>query len=209
MYRVPAPLLNCEPDVEYAVSTLSYDKLTSALFTVFNTGTAYQLAVIKPDCTNAEPSSSDKPLDLTQFPAVTEYPYFNCKTLWVAASLGGGNVTAAFVSMLRKWMVALGVETGELTDTHIYDRLIELALSKPESSLEVNPMLWGERHAPNERGTIKNITEDNFTLADVSSAMFAGIVRILRQMMPDSVLRHCKVSSCQKMLNMYNSNNCT
>ncbi len=112
----------------------------------------------------------------------------------MAAALGGGNVVAAFVTMLREWMAALGLGAEETNEAEIYDKLITLAEEKPESSLEVDPVLWGERHAPEVRGTVSNIRADNLSLADVSSAMFSGIAKNLRRMMPAVVFQQCNVS---------------
>ncbi len=131
-----------------------------------------------------------------------EVPYFNGNDIVVAASQAGGNVAASFVAMLRKWMAALGVESDCLEDAAIYDRLIKLAEQrlaeqKPETELpelEIDPVLWGERHAPEVRGKVSNIRPDNISLGDVSSALFGGIVRNLRRMMPSEVFRQCNVS---------------
>ena len=120
-------------------------------------------------------------------------PYFYESNILVAAALGGGNVIATFVAMLRGWLQALGVEAEKFQESEIYKKLISSAEEKLDTSLEIDPILWGERHTPHARGCVSNVGTDNLALGDVSSAMFSGIVNNLRRMMPVEIFQEHKV----------------
>ena len=166
--------------------------MTLILLIVLNIGSASQLAVIKPIRVQT-PGNRDKAPSNQMLlpPSVMEVPYFNSNHLIVAAALAGGNVIASFVTMLYGWLADLGVECQE---SDIYTRLISCAKGKFDTSLQVAPTLWGERHMPQARGSVSNIGPDNLTLGDASSAMCRGIVENLRQMMPPETFEEHQVN---------------
>lgn len=152
-------------------------------------GTASQLAVVKPRGAAATAISLPE--------SVQEVPYFSGDHLLVAASLNGGNVMATFVDVLQGWMKDLGVNLGErgVKKSDIYDKLLQAALDKLDTSLEVDPKLRGERHAPGELGSVKGIQlqPSNLSLGDVGSAMVKGLVENLRKMMPQDIFDRYQV----------------
>lgn len=151
---------------------------------MLNIGSASQLAVIKAATKLATPLQS-----------VMEVPYFSGDNILVAAALGGGKVIATFVSMLKEWLESLGVQRG---DSELYKTLMTAAKGKMDTTLQVVPTLWGERHRPDMRGSVHNIGTDNLTLGDVSSAMFRGIVENLRRMMPREIFQEHQVRCIDK-----------
>ena len=151
---------------------------------MLNIGSASQLAVIKPATKLVTPLQS-----------VMEVPYFSGDNILVAAALGGGKVIATFVSMLKEWLESLGVQRG---DSELYKTLMTAAKGKMDTTLQVVPTLWGERHRPDMRGSVHNIGTDNLTLGDVSSAMFRGIVENLRRMMPREIFQEYQVRCIDK-----------
>ena len=146
---------------------------------MLNIGSASQLAVIKPATKLVLPLQS-----------VMEVPYFSGDNILVAAALGGGKVIATFVSMLKEWLESLGVQRS---DSELYKTLMTVAKDKMDTTLQVVPTLWGERHIPDMRGSVHNIGTDNLTLGDVSSAMFRGIIENLRKMMPREIFQEHQV----------------
>ena len=159
--------------------------------TVLNIGSASQLAVIKPATKLVIPLQS-----------VMEVPYFSGDNILVAAALGGGNVIATFVSMLKEWLESLGVQRS---DSELHKTLMTVAKDKMDTTLQVVPTLWGERHRPDMRGSVHNIGTDNLTLGDVSSAMFRGIVENLRKMMPREIFQEHQVRYSDDKANLLNA----
>ena len=166
--------------------------MTPIFLTVLNIGSASQLAIIKPIHVQTCGIEDKAPANLMLLPpSVIEVPYFNCNHLIVAAALAGGNVIASFVTMLYGWLATLGVQCQE---SDIYAKLISCAEGKPDTSLRIEPTLWGERHTPQARGSVSNIGPDNLSLGDASSAMFRGIVENLRRMMPPEIFQEHQVN---------------
>ncbi|XP_017315463.1 sedoheptulokinase [Ictalurus punctatus] len=116
---------------------------------------------------------------------IAYFPYFHNSYLAVAAALNGGNVLAAFVGMLTCWMKDFGVE---VSDSEVYSKLIECALTQPSTDLRVTPTLLGERHDPSSLAVVSHISPTNLSLAHVTRAVCAGIVANLAAMMPPHVL---------------------
>lgn len=103
----------------------------------------------------------------------------------------GGNSIAAFVSMLNNWITSLGLELP--AEDIVYERLKECARSNLDTSLEIVPTIWGERHIPQSTGHVTGITATNLTLGSVSAALYKGLVNNLHSMMPFEFLRKCGV----------------
>ena len=135
-------------------------------------GSASQIALIKPADTPPEDTSPNSPLQ-----AVQEVPYFNGDHLLVAAALGGGNVLSLFVETLQGWLRELSPDLEEAINFQdVCEKMMTLAMEKLDTSLEIYPRFWGERHAPNINGTVGNIGPDRISLGDVGSAMVHGVV---------------------------------
>jgi sedoheptulokinase len=58
----------------------------------------------------------------------------------------------------------------------------------------VNPTLFGERHDPNLRGTISNLTPNNTGLGHVTKAICHGIAKNLTEMMSPEMLTEAGVT---------------
>ncbi|XP_070571592.1 sedoheptulokinase-like [Ptychodera flava] len=112
--------------------------------------------------------------------AIEYFPYFNDSYLAVAAALTGGNALATLVKMLQQWMHDLGHETPQ---AQIYDKLLSSAQETKETDLVISPTLFGERHLPNQRASVTNITTENVSLGHLSRAACHGIISNLHDMM--------------------------
>lgn len=76
----------------------------------------------------------------------------------------------------------------------IYSYLIDSAKQKQNTTLQVSPLLLGERHCPCVRGTVTNICSGNCSVGDISLAVMKGIIDNLKEMMPLSLLQQLQVS---------------
>ena len=86
--------------------------------------------------------------------------------------------------MLTSWMKDLGITDSLPSTDEIYQRILDSCADKKGStSLKVTPTLWGERHIPDQRGQMSNITSDNISLGDVGVALCRGLVENVEQMM--------------------------
>ncbi len=146
---------------------------------MLNIGTASQLVVIKSSPLSSLP------------PSVLEVPYFNQQTLVVAASLTGGNVAKTFVTTLLSWLNELGLPCPNTEE--VYTGLLSRAQECMTTSLRMDVRLWGERHTPNQRGLVENISENNVSIGDVGSALFRGIVENLHSMITAKTLQELQV----------------
>ena len=95
---------------------------------------------------------------------------------------------ATFVKMLTSWFKDLGIEESLPSADEIYRRILACADEKGSTSLQVVPTLWGERHTPDQRGQVSNITSQNISLGDVGLALCRGIVENIQEMMPRDLL---------------------
>lgn len=140
-------------------------------------GSASQLVVIKPSQRESPPIPE----------SVDEVPYFNGDHLLVAAALGGGNTISFLVGTLQSWLEELNaVERPDFQD--LYEKVMQAALKKLDTTLQVDPRVWGERHAPDARGKVWNVRPDNVSVGDMGSAMVRGVVENLLDMMTPHLL---------------------
>lgn len=106
-------------------------------------------------------------------------PFINGKYLLVGASLCGGRAYAILERFFRELVEAV---SGEASSQ--YDVMAKLA---EEGALEADGMqikttFSGTRVNPSERGCICNISEDNFTPANMTYGVLYGIVKELYDM---------------------------
>ena len=132
-----------------------------------------------------------------------DVPYFSGDHLKVAAALSGGNVIATFVNMLQEWLETIGIDRKIVADVDIYERVNFCGAQKLETTLQVDPMWWGERHIPEGRGSVANMGPDNLSFSDWCSALHRGIVENLSRMMPEEILIEHKVYIYMHMLHVY------
>ncbi|KAK0141751.1 Sedoheptulokinase [Merluccius polli] len=162
-----------------------YACMTAQTDAVLNISTSAQL-------TYAMPGDFRPPDAPVSGSPVSYFPFFDESYLAVAASLNGGNALATFVGMLSSWMRDLGVEVSG-GDSLLYDKLIGCALSQQHSDLVVSPALLGERHHPQLRGAVANISAGNLSLGHVIRALCRGILDNLTSMMPVVLLQEAGV----------------
>lgn len=86
-------------------------------------------------------------------------------------------------------MKELGIQDNLPSTDDIYGRLLDSADRKGSTTLKVNPKLWGERHTPEERGRVSNLTCSNVSLGDVTLALGQGFVENFEKMMSREFLR--------------------
>ena len=156
-------------------------------FLVLNIGTSSQLAVV----------ATEGGISIKDHPSLLQVPYFGGKNLIVAASLTGGNAMAQFVDQIQGWCSELSVSTPN--KDNIYQRLFESAAKIDESSLCIDPLLWGERHFPSGHGSASNMHTNNGSLGDITLALCKGIIVNIKNMMPAEIFHNCKVCVCTCM----------
>lgn len=103
--------------------------------------------------------------------------------------LTGGNVFAVYVKMLTSWMKDLGVNDNLPSTDEIYQRILNFAEKKGSTSLKVVPTFWGERHIPDQRGYMTNVTPENISLGDIGVALSHGLVENVQKMMSREFLK--------------------
>jgi len=94
--------------------------------------------------------------------------------------------------MLQSWMNEIGITTS-LDRQQLYSNLLQCALSKDNTSLEIRPVIWGERHDTSLTGQASQITSNNISLGDVTLALLQGIVQNLHSMISSEKLASCGV----------------
>ncbi|EOA98691.1 Sedoheptulokinase, partial [Anas platyrhynchos] len=161
-----------------------YSCLTERTDAVLNISTSAQLTILMPP--GFQPPETPDPSS-----AVTYFPYFNGDYLAVAASLNGGNVLATFVDMVSQWMEELGLQ---VQDSAIYAKIIKAALAQDDSKLSIRPTIFGERHVPEQLGSVTSIAVSELSLGHVTRALCRGVVENLCSMLPVQRLMETGVS---------------
>ncbi len=90
--------------------------------------------------------------------------------LLVGAPLCGGRAYAMLEKFIRSCAALAGAEPGPL-----YEKMNELAMDAPENPLSVNTAFCGTRSDPDARGSIGNLSEDNFTPAHFIHGVLSGM----------------------------------
>lgn len=117
--------------------------------------------------------------------AIEYFPYFSNTYIATVASLTGGSVMANFVQTLGEWLTEFGMQ---IPDDQIWDRLIFLANQVPSTDLVITPTLQGERHKPDQRGSVLGLNMNNMGLGKIFRALCHGLVANLHDMMPNTYL---------------------
>ncbi|KAK7076152.1 hypothetical protein SK128_005414 [Halocaridina rubra] len=184
-YGIPAgtPVIASLGDLQCSVLPL----LSKNSDAVINISTSAQLCFRMPqDFVPAdEPPSTPQPVEY--------FPFFDNSYLAVAASLNGGNVLATFVRTVQQWTLDLGFQVPQ---SKIWQRILQLGEdAQSESSLIINPTLFGERHMPQENATVTNIDLGNISLGKVTRALCNGVITNIHSMMPRSMLTENEITS--------------
>lgn len=70
----------------------------------------------------------------------------------------------------------------------MWQKLIKLAEKVPNTDLQIIPTLQGERHQPDQRGSVTGLNMNNMSLGKVFRALCSGLVQNLHEMMPNTYL---------------------
>ncbi|KAF2366365.1 Carbohydrate kinase FGGY N-terminal [Trinorchestia longiramus] len=214
-YAIPkgTPVMASLGDLQCSVLPL----LSAPDVAVINISTSAQLCFELPKSyvPESEPPSASQTTECM--------PFMGDSYLSVAASLNGGNALAAFVRTLQHWALDLGCQvpqskiwertlalgaacTDEPENSPASARGCSVEKDSPtsdlamggmgghESIMVINPTLFGERHAPEVNGSVRNIHCGNLKLGQVMRALCKGIVANLHSMMPRSVLQAAGVT---------------
>lgn len=132
---------------------------------LLNVGTGGQISVLSRQFFEAEGIEA-RPLTADQF-------------LLVGSSLCGGRAYAILEKFFRSYAVAAGME-----DQPQYDAMAELAKSgmKLSDNMRVVTAFHGTRANPDLRGSIHNLSEDNFTPAGMTAGVLKGMAQELYDM---------------------------
>ncbi|XP_031574536.1 sedoheptulokinase-like [Actinia tenebrosa] len=152
---------------------------------VLNIGTSSQIAVIVP-------SQGLCSYNNCILPSIQFWPFFDAAVVAVAASLTGGNALATFVATLQDWMKELGMP-AILSKQELYAKLLKWGEGKTDTSLNIRPTLWGERHQTNLTGNVSCMSETNISLGDITASLCNGVINNLQTLMPRDWLISCGV----------------
>lgn len=75
----------------------------------------------------------------------------------------------------------------------LYAKLLKCAEGKTNTSLNIRPTLWGERHDTNLTGSVSGMNETNISLGDVTASLCNGVINNLQSLMPRDWLISCGV----------------
>eukprot|EP00117_Sycon_ciliatum_P018272 scpid82785/ scgid16947/ Sedoheptulokinase; Carbohydrate kinase-like protein len=130
-------------------------------------------------------------------PPLESWPYFFDQRLAVAASLNGGNVLMSFVEMLQAWVAELCAVAPHTDDVFAHlitagqRRIREGASSRGD--VIVVPRFFGERHRPQSRASVRELSPTSTSLGGIFTALCRGLIKNLNDMMPVSFLKECHV----------------
>lgn len=184
------PVTVATGDNQAAILATSSDPARELYLTI---GTGAQLSAI---LSRSEINSID-------IPASAEIRPFNDDFFLVAAAaLSGGQSMLWMTDILNSWMRDLGLP--ELSRDELFKRLDELAVQSTDATLDFKPNFNGERYNPTLTGSIDNIREGNFTLANVFRSLAGGVLKNLAAMMPEKVwqTKQCVVANGNAVRNL-------
>ena len=90
--------------------------------------------------------------------------------------------------MLQRHCIPVLLVGFAAPETKIWEKLQSLGEEDPGTDLQIVPTLYGERHSPNQRASVANITLSNTSLDDVFCALCKGIIGNLHSMMSQDFL---------------------
>ena len=114
----------------------------------------------------------------TPFPAGAVRPYVEGRFLLAGSPLCGGRAYALLHRFFARCAERFG---GDSRD--IYDVMNDMAAEQPENhALVVDPRFCGTRNQPSLRGTVSNISEDNFTPEQLTRGVLWGLADELHEL---------------------------
>ncbi|XP_028414121.1 sedoheptulokinase-like isoform X2 [Dendronephthya gigantea] len=109
-----------------------------------------------------------------------------------AIDLFGGNVLAYFVKTLKSWLHDLGYDPPP--DSYIYQRLFTCGVQdRHVPKLTIHPVLWGERHDPEQKAFVKDILPGSLSLGNIYNSICFGLLVNIHSMI-DQFLTKYKVT---------------
>ncbi len=113
-------------------------------------------------------------------------PFVDGKVALVAAPMCGG---AAWQWLARFLQETVATITGAKPDIETVYETMNREGMKAASELVVNPHFLGERYDETLRASIAGITLDNASVGSLARGLARGIVRNLKQMLPESAMK--------------------
>ena len=130
---------------------------------LINVGTGSQISIV-----------SDRPIVID---GAECRPYVDGKYLIVGAALCGGRAYSLLKDLYKRLLEAAG-----LGDADVYGIMDKLLCEKSESTLKVDTRFAGTRGDATVRGSITNISTDNFTPSDLAAGVLGGMIDELHGM---------------------------
>lgn len=150
-----------------------FSTLTDENKILLNVGTGSQISVVSENIIEAE--------------NIETRPYFDGKYLIVGAALCGGR---AYSTLKNFYFEIIKLFKEDISDDDIYSAMDKALTDKPVTSLNVDTRFDGSRANPEIRGSITNLSENNFTFSDMTSGVLNGIVEELHNMF--NIMSVCK-----------------
>ncbi len=116
-------------------------------------------------------------------------PFMDGRKLMVAASLAGGSAWTWLAETVRSWLDGLNAQVP--SREALFARLNHLGLIST-SSVDFAPHFSGERFDPNLRASIAGLDLTPMDLGAVARGLAKGIIRNLKDMMPEEALKSRK-----------------
>lgn len=104
-------------------------------------------------------------------------PFLGKGYLYVGASTNGGKVYERLAEFLEEMISPFAKE-----DVDIYEWMERTGRQKAETTLRITPALYGARGAHSQRGSVENLTAENFHPADFIRAYVEGMARELLEL---------------------------
>lgn len=130
---------------------------------LINVGTGSQISWLSDTLVNAE--------------GVENRPFDGKRYLAAGCALCGGRAFAMLEKLFREIANLAGADTDSL-----YPQIDRLLATKSETTLSADCRFCGTRNDPSVRGGIYNISENNFTAADIALSVLNGMADELYQM---------------------------
>lgn len=156
-----------------------YGSLTEPLNQLALTiGTGAQLSAVVSEIATPSCDGNDR----------VEYrPYVGGAYLVVAASLSGGRALVCLARAIEDFMRELGLATVPSLDL-IQREMHRQGLKKISTDVLAQASLGGERYNTSLRGSFSNLSFDNLSIGDLTAALCHGLVRSLRDALPQELL---------------------